>query len=63
MCINAGATVTICNSQTKDIASKTLGADIIICALGKPMFLKKEMVTPGSVIIDVGITRVGEVLL
>jgi methylenetetrahydrofolate dehydrogenase (NADP+)/methenyltetrahydrofolate cyclohydrolase len=51
-------TVTLCHSKTKDLASHTLKADIIICALGKPEFLKANMVKEGVVVIDVGTTRV-----
>ncbi|HXH18434.1 MAG TPA: bifunctional methylenetetrahydrofolate dehydrogenase/methenyltetrahydrofolate cyclohydrolase, partial [Chitinophagales bacterium] len=51
-------TVTLCHSKTKDIASFTSEADIIIAALGKPEFLTAGMVKEGAVVIDVGITRV-----
>lgn len=51
-------TVTLCHSKTKDIASFTQKADIIIAALGKPEFLTGNMVKEGAVVIDVGITRV-----
>ena len=51
-------TVTLCHSRTKDLTSHTLKADIIICALGKPEFLKANMVKEGVVVIDVGTTRV-----
>lgn len=51
-------TVTICHSRTKNIASFTREADIIIAALGVPEFLKADMVKEGAVVIDVGITRV-----
>ena len=54
----ANCTVTICHSKTKDIASFTRQADIIICALGKPEFLTANMVKEGAVVIDVGTTRV-----
>jgi methylenetetrahydrofolate dehydrogenase (NADP+)/methenyltetrahydrofolate cyclohydrolase len=50
-------TVTICHSKTLDIASFTRKADIIVAALGVPEFLKGDMVKPGAVVIDVGITR------
>ncbi|MEO8148196.1 MAG: tetrahydrofolate dehydrogenase/cyclohydrolase catalytic domain-containing protein [Bacteroidia bacterium] len=50
-------TVTLCHSATKDLSYFTRQADIIIAALGKPQFLKKDMVKEGVVIIDVGITR------
>jgi methylenetetrahydrofolate dehydrogenase (NADP+) / methenyltetrahydrofolate cyclohydrolase len=52
------ATVTVVHSYSKDITEQCLSADIIICALGKPGFLKAEMVKEGAVIIDVGTTRV-----
>ncbi|MDD2515972.1 MAG: bifunctional 5,10-methylenetetrahydrofolate dehydrogenase/5,10-methenyltetrahydrofolate cyclohydrolase [Candidatus Gracilibacteria bacterium] len=52
--INAGATVTVCNSKTKNLDFYTKSADIIVCAAGKPLLLKKEMVNSGSVIIDIG---------
>jgi methylenetetrahydrofolate dehydrogenase (NADP+) / methenyltetrahydrofolate cyclohydrolase len=51
-------TVTLCHSRTTNITSYTLQADIIICALGKPGFLKADMVKEGVVVIDVGTTRV-----
>lgn len=52
------ATVTIVHSRTKNIKEFTLGADIIVAALGKPEFLTGDMVKEGVTIIDVGITRV-----
>lgn len=58
MLINAGATVTSCNSNTKNIAEITRSADIIIIATGNPGFLKREMVTENSIVIDVGSTFV-----
>lgn len=51
-------TVTLCHSKTKDLKSFTQNADIIICALGSPEFLKADMVKDGVVVIDVGTTRV-----
>ncbi|HRH12208.1 MAG TPA: tetrahydrofolate dehydrogenase/cyclohydrolase catalytic domain-containing protein [Bacteroidia bacterium] len=51
-------TVTLCHSKTKDLASYTRAADIIIAALGKPEFLTADMVKEGAVVIDVGTTRV-----
>lgn len=51
-------TVTLCHSHTKNLAEICPQADIIIAALGKPGFLKQEMVKNGAVVIDVGITRV-----
>lgn len=52
------ATVTVVHSYSKDIKEQCLNADIIICALGKPGFLKADMVKDGVVVIDVGTTRV-----
>ena len=51
-------TVTICHSQTKNINELCRQGDIIIAALGKPGFVKEDMVKDGAVIIDVGITRI-----
>lgn len=51
-------TVTMCHSRTKDIKSYTLQADIIVAALGVPLFLKGDMVKEGAVVIDVGINRI-----
>lgn len=56
MLINAGATVTSCNSHTQNIAEITKKADIIIIAIGKPGFLTRDMVTEKSIVIDVGST-------
>ncbi len=55
----ANATVTICHTGTKDIASHTKRADILIVAAGKPNAVTKEMVKPGAVVIDVGVNRIG----
>ncbi len=51
-------TVTLCHSHTKNLKEVCLSADIIIAALGKPGFVKEDMVKDGAVLIDVGITRV-----
>jgi methylenetetrahydrofolate dehydrogenase (NADP+)/methenyltetrahydrofolate cyclohydrolase len=55
--INAGATVTVCNSRTRDLAAHTRRADILVAAVGKPRFVTADMVKPGAVVIDVGINR------
>lgn len=52
------ATVTVVHSRTKNIASITSQADILIAAIGVPGFVKAEMVKEGAVVIDVGTTRV-----
>lgn len=54
MMINAGATVTSCNSKTPNIEHITRDADIVIVAIGKPKFLTKDMVRKESIVIDVG---------
>lgn len=51
-------TVTVCHSRTRNLAEICRQADIIVAALGKPRFLKADMVKEGAVVIDVGITRV-----
>lgn len=52
------ATVTICHSRTKDAAYYTKKADILIAAIGNPLYIKKDMIKDGAVVIDVGINRV-----
>ena len=54
----ADATATICHSRTKDIASITKQADILVAAVGIPEFVTGDMVKEGAVVIDVGINRV-----
>ena len=54
-------TVTLCHSRTKDIKAHTLQADIIIAALGRPGFLTGDMVKQGTVVVDVGISRVPDI--
>jgi len=51
------ATVTVIHTGTKNIAEHTKRADIVIAALGQPEFLRAEMVSPGVVVFDVGISR------
>ncbi len=55
---NRGATVTICNSKTRDLASHTSRADILIVAVGKAKMVQASMVKDGAVVIDVGINRI-----
>jgi len=57
------ATVTITHTGTKDVLSHTKRADIIVAAIGQAHFLKPEMVKPGVVVLDVGITRTDKGLL
>ena len=51
-------TVTMCHSRTKNIKDFTLQADILVVALGKPLFVTADMVKEGAVVVDVGIHRV-----
>ena len=53
-------TVTICHSQTPNLKEICLQADILVAALGRPEFVKADMVKEGAVVIDVGITRVDD---
>lgn len=55
--INRKATVTVCNSRTKDLKAHTSKADIVIIAVGVPYLLKEDMVKDGAIVIDVGINR------
>ena len=52
------ATVTYCHSGTADLANHTLQADILIAAIGKPLFVDRSMVKQGAIVIDVGINRI-----
>ncbi len=54
----ADATVTVCHSRTQNMKHYTTQADIIIAAIGKPEFVKADMVKEGAVVIDVGINRI-----
>lgn len=55
--LNKNATVTICHSKTRNLGEITKNADILVCALGKAKFIKRNMVKQGAVVIDVGINR------
>jgi len=55
--INAGATVTVCHSKTKNLAEHVARADLVVAAVGRAKFVTPEMLKPGAVVIDVGINR------
>jgi methylenetetrahydrofolate dehydrogenase (NADP+) / methenyltetrahydrofolate cyclohydrolase len=55
--LNAGATVTICHSKTRDLGAMTRQADILVAAVGKARMIGAGMVKPGAIVIDVGINR------
>jgi len=58
-----GATVTLCHSQTKNLADETRQADVLISAVGRPGLITAPMVKSGAVVIDVGITKLNGRLL
>lgn len=55
--LQAGATITLCNSKTKDLAAQTRRADILVVAVGRAKMVTADMIKPGAVVIDVGINR------
>lgn len=55
--LQAGATVTVCHSQTRDLADHTRRGDILVAAVGRPRFITADMVGRGAAVIDVGINR------
>ena len=55
--LSKNATVTVCHSRTQNIGEITKEADVLIAALGRPKFVKEDMVKTGAVVIDVGINR------
>lgn len=59
MLLNRDATVSVCHSKTKQLASITKQGDILIAAVGKPGMITADMVKRGAVVIDVGTNRVG----
>jgi methylenetetrahydrofolate dehydrogenase (NADP+)/methenyltetrahydrofolate cyclohydrolase len=58
MLLQRHATVTICHSQTVGLGEIARAADVLVAALGRPHFVKPDMVRPGAVVIDVGVTPV-----
>jgi len=60
LCVREHATPTICHTKTRDLAAETRRADILIAAVGVPGLIKADMVKPGAVVVDVGISRVDD---
>lgn len=58
--LNASATVTVTHSKTKNLKEICKNADLIVAAIGKPFFLKADMVKEGAVVVDVGINRLDD---
>jgi methylenetetrahydrofolate dehydrogenase (NADP+) / methenyltetrahydrofolate cyclohydrolase len=57
MLLQAGATVTICNSKTRDLASHARRADILVVAVGRAKMITGDMIKDGATVIDVGMNR------
>ena len=57
MLLAEGATVTLCNSKTRELHEHTRRADILVAAIGRPRMITADMIKPGAVVIDVGINR------
>jgi methylenetetrahydrofolate dehydrogenase (NADP+) / methenyltetrahydrofolate cyclohydrolase len=57
--LQRNATVTICHSRTRDLAKVAKEADILVAAIGRPIFVTEDFVKPGAIVIDVGMNRVG----
>lgn len=55
--LHRNATVTICHSRTRNLAEVCAGADILVSAVGKPHFIRADMVKDGAVVIDVGMNH------
>ena len=55
---NAGATVTVCHSRTRDLAAHLRRADIVVAAVGRAEMITGDLLKPGAVVIDVGINRI-----
>ena len=58
--LNASTTVTVTHSKTKNLKEICKNADLIVAAIGKPFFLKADMVKDGAVVVDVGINRLDD---
>lgn len=58
--LHAHATVTICHSKTPDLAETCRRADILVAAIGRPAFVRRDFIKPGATVIDVGINRLSD---
>ncbi len=58
--LNAGATVTICNSKTQNLSDKIKQADVVVVAIGKPKMIQGDWIKQGATVIDVGINRLND---
>jgi methylenetetrahydrofolate dehydrogenase (NADP+)/methenyltetrahydrofolate cyclohydrolase len=57
--LQKNATVTICHSRTRDLPAVARQGDILVAAIGRPIFVTDDFVKPGAIVIDVGMNRVG----
>ena len=60
MLMHQNATVTICHSRTVDLAAECARADILVAAMGRPVFIRREFIKPGATVIDVGMNRLSD---
>ncbi len=60
MLMHAHATVTICHSRTSNLAEECARGDILVAAIGRPAFLRREFIKPGATVIDVGMNRISD---
>lgn len=58
--MHAHATITVCHSRTRNLASVCREADILVAAIGRPLTITQEYVKPGAVVVDVGISKVND---
>jgi methylenetetrahydrofolate dehydrogenase (NADP+)/methenyltetrahydrofolate cyclohydrolase len=58
--LQASATVTICHSQTRDLAAHCRRADVLVAAVGRERMITGDMIKPGAVVIDVGMNRISQ---
>ena len=58
--LSESATVTVCHSQSRDLALHTRRADILVAAVGRPKMITGDMIKPGATVIDVGINRTAD---
>lgn len=56
--INSNATVTVCHSKTRDLPAVCRRADILVAAMGRPGFVRRDFVKPGAVVVDVGMNKI-----
>jgi methylenetetrahydrofolate dehydrogenase (NADP+)/methenyltetrahydrofolate cyclohydrolase len=58
--LHRDATVTICHSKTRDLASVASSADLLVAAIGRPAFITRAFVKPGATVVDVGVNTVSD---